>query len=54
VTYRPTADHDELRAVGISRQKASYLHSLAEHSANGALNDRALARASDDDDRVER
>lgn len=38
----------ELRAAGISRQKASYLHSLAEHAANGALNDRRLARASDE------
>ncbi|MGB2693655.1 MAG: DNA-3-methyladenine glycosylase [Dehalococcoidia bacterium] len=36
---------EELRAVGISRQKASYLHSLAEHATNGGLNDRRLARA---------
>ena len=40
---------DELRATGVSRQKASYLHSLAEHCANGGLTQRSLSRASDED-----
>jgi DNA-3-methyladenine glycosylase II len=38
-----------LRTAGISRQKASYLHSLAEHYASGQLNDRWLLRATDAD-----
>lgn len=38
-----------LRNAGLSRQKASYMHSLAEHSANGHLSARALARMSDDE-----
>lgn len=43
-----TTTLDELRAVGVSRQKASYLHSLAEHFQSGALNDRTILRASDE------
>jgi DNA-3-methyladenine glycosylase II len=39
---------ETMRSAGISRQKASYLHSLAEHASNGMLNQRALGRASDD------
>jgi DNA-3-methyladenine glycosylase II len=39
---------DELRATGISRQKAAYLHSLAEHFDKGMLTDRALFRAPED------
>lgn len=40
---------EALRAAGLSRQKAGYLHSLAEHSANGHLSHRALSRMSDDE-----
>lgn len=40
---------EQLRAAGLSRQKTSYLFSLAEHFANGTLADRALLRASDED-----
>src|SRR3990170_2707276 len=40
---------EALRAAGLSRQKAGYLHSLAEHSANGHLSLRALSRMSDDE-----
>ncbi len=40
---------EELRAVGISRQKAGYLHSLAEHAATGRLKERDLFRAPDDE-----
>jgi 3-methyladenine DNA glycosylase/8-oxoguanine DNA glycosylase len=40
---------EDLRAVGISRQKAGYLHSLAEHASNAGLERRKLARMSDDD-----
>jgi DNA-3-methyladenine glycosylase II len=39
----------ELRTAGISRQKASYFRSIGEHFANGAMSDRKLLRASDDD-----
>ncbi len=38
---------EEMRAAGISRQKAGYLHSLAGHAAAGELEHRRLARASD-------
>ena len=38
---------DDLRAAGLSRQKASYLVSLAEHFASGLLNDRTLLRMDD-------
>jgi DNA-3-methyladenine glycosylase II len=40
---------EPLRAAGVSRQKAGYMRSLAAHFASGALSDRALRRASDDD-----
>ncbi|MGB7405563.1 MAG: DNA-3-methyladenine glycosylase 2 family protein [Pacificimonas sp.] len=33
---------EELRAAGLSRQKASYVHSLAEHCADGRLDLHAL------------
>ena len=39
---------EALRAAGLSRQKAGYLHSLAEHCANGMLTQRSLSRASDE------
>jgi len=40
---------EALRAAGVSRQKASYMRSIAEHFASGRLEDRKLRRASDDD-----
>jgi 3-methyladenine DNA glycosylase/8-oxoguanine DNA glycosylase len=40
---------EEMRGAGISRQKAGYLHSLAEHAASGGLDLRRLARMSDED-----
>jgi 3-methyladenine DNA glycosylase/8-oxoguanine DNA glycosylase len=40
---------ERLREAGVSRQKASYLHSLAEHSTNGGLEPRKLNRLPDDD-----
>lgn len=40
---------ERLRKAGISRQKASYLHSLAEHAQNGHLPLRALQRLSEED-----
>jgi len=39
---------EAMRAAGVSRQKASYLHSLAEHAQNGAIEYRALARLDDE------
>jgi 3-methyladenine DNA glycosylase/8-oxoguanine DNA glycosylase len=39
---------ERLRTAGISRQKASYLHSLAEHALNGGLSKRRLARMDDE------
>lgn len=41
-------DIEKLRSAGLSRQKASYMHSLAEHFANGAVSNRALGRMSDE------
>ncbi len=41
-------DIEKLRSVGLSRQKASYMHSLADHFANGTVSNRALARLSDE------
>jgi DNA-3-methyladenine glycosylase II len=41
-------DIEKLRSVGLSRQKASYMHSLAEHFASGQISNRALARMSDE------
>jgi DNA-3-methyladenine glycosylase II len=43
------ANDESLRTAGISRQKASYMRSIAEHFASGELSDRKLLRASDDD-----
>ncbi len=40
---------EALRTAGLSRQKAGYLHSLAEHAARGELRDARLARAPDDE-----
>ena len=40
---------DQLRSCGVSRQKASYLHSLAEHFSNGEINARSLVRLPDDE-----
>ncbi len=40
---------EALRATGISRQKATYLHSLAEHASAGQLDDAQLRHAPDDD-----
>jgi 3-methyladenine DNA glycosylase/8-oxoguanine DNA glycosylase len=39
---------EKLRAAGISRQKAGYLHSLAEHTASGELKDAHLRRLDDE------
>ena len=39
---------DTLRSVGLSRQKASYMHSLAEHFAAGAISNRAIGRMADE------
>jgi DNA-3-methyladenine glycosylase II len=47
-TLASSSDAD-LRTVGISRQKASYLRSIGEHFAGGALSDRRLMRMSDDE-----
>jgi DNA-3-methyladenine glycosylase II len=35
---------EKLRAAGLSRQKASYIHDLAEKFSNGTINHRALTR----------
>jgi DNA-3-methyladenine glycosylase II len=42
-------DPDELRGVGLSRAKASYLRSLAEHVVSGELELERLAELSDDE-----
>ena len=39
---------EQLRAAGVSRQKAAYMHSLAQHFEAGVLSDRHLRRAPDD------
>ena len=39
---------ETLRSVGISRQKASYLHSLAEHCSTDAMSGRRLGALSDE------
>lgn len=39
---------DMFRGAGVSRQKAGYMRSLAEHFASGQLDDRAIRRAPDD------
>ena len=43
-----TVSDDDLRAAGISRQKAGYMRSLADHFDNGLLDNRRLRRASDE------
>ncbi len=40
---------EALRSVGLSRQKSSYLHSLAEHFESGLVSDRKLPRMSDEE-----
>jgi len=40
---------EALRAAGISRQKAGYMRSLAEHFASGAIDERRLMRAPDEE-----
>jgi len=40
---------ERLREAGISRQKAGYLHSLAEHAAAGGLRPAGLHRSSDEE-----
>ncbi len=40
---------EALRSAGLSRQKASYLRSIAEHFDAGELRNRALRRAPDDE-----
>jgi DNA-3-methyladenine glycosylase II len=40
---------EALRTAGVSRQKAGYMRSLAEHFASGAISERALHRATDDE-----
>ncbi len=40
---------ERLREAGVSRQKAGYLHSLAEHAAAGGLKDGRLRRLSDEE-----
>jgi DNA-3-methyladenine glycosylase II len=40
---------EELRAVGLSKQKASYIHDLSARVRDGSLPLRGLARLSDDD-----
>ena len=39
---------EAFRGAGVSRQKAGYMRSLAEHFASGQLDDRAIRRAPDD------
>jgi len=39
---------EAFRSAGVSRQKAGYMRSLAEHFASGHLDDRAIRRAPDD------
>jgi DNA-3-methyladenine glycosylase II len=39
---------EQLRTAGVSRQKAGYMRSLAEHFESGTLSDRHLRRASDE------
>ena len=39
---------ETLRSAGLSRQKASYLHSIAQHFESGALKERSILRASNE------
>jgi DNA-3-methyladenine glycosylase II len=43
------ASDETLRSAGISRQKASYMRSVAEHFVLGKLDNRTLRRAPDDE-----
>jgi DNA-3-methyladenine glycosylase II len=43
------AADEDLRAAGVSRQKAGYLRSLAEHFASGAITNRELHHGPDDE-----
>ncbi|MBF6599685.1 MAG: DNA-3-methyladenine glycosylase 2 family protein [Dehalococcoidia bacterium] len=43
------AADEDLRAAGLSRQKASYLRSIGEHFVSGEIDNRALRRASDEE-----
>ena len=43
------ATDEALRGVGLSRQKASYLRSIAVHFADGTLTNRDLHKSSDDE-----
>jgi DNA-3-methyladenine glycosylase II len=43
------ATDEKLRSAGISRQKASYFRSIGEHFADGAMSDRKLLRANDEE-----
>lgn len=40
---------EEFRAAGVSRQKAGYMRSIAEHFADGHLSDTRLRRMADDE-----
>lgn len=40
---------EQFRATGVSRQKAGYMRSIAEHFDSGELSDRKLMRAPDDE-----
>jgi DNA-3-methyladenine glycosylase II len=40
---------EQLRIAGISRQKAGYMRSIAEHFGNGHVSDRKLLRMSDEE-----
>jgi DNA-3-methyladenine glycosylase II len=44
-----TASDEALRGVGLSRQKASYVRSIAEHFASGELSNRKIRHSSDED-----
>ena len=43
------ASDEALRGAGLSRQKASYLRSIAEHFESGELSNRKIRASSDDD-----
>ena len=44
-----SAEHTALRGAGLSKQKASYLRNLAEHSVNGSLPVESLHELSDEE-----
>ena len=45
---QPMSD-EQLRTAGVSRQKAGYMRSIAEHFGDGRLSDRRLLKADDDE-----